>query len=114
MVIIGLFAGGRRLQKKQPSAEFFINLFGSNQFQAKHLGTCLSFGGRFEIKLLANQNVVRLVAFSGRMQPINRSSICCGIAMAISSVSVPMLFTFYCYDGFSLSQLQVLLVQLWL
>ena len=76
------------------------------------VGTCLSFGGRFEIKLLANQIIVWLVAFSRRAQPINRSSICCGIAMVITPVNVLMLFTFYCYDGFSLSQLEVLLVQL--
>ena len=48
--------------------EFFISLFESDQFQAKHLGTCLSFGGRFEIKLLANQIIVQLVDFSGKQR----------------------------------------------
>ena len=29
-----------------------ITLFGSDQFQVKHLGTCLSIGGRFKMKVL--------------------------------------------------------------
>ena len=36
----------------------------------KHVGTYLSFGRRFEVKLLANQNVVQLVPFSRQTQPI--------------------------------------------
>ena len=35
----------------------------------------MSFGRRFKIELLANQNIVRLIAFFGQMQPINRSGI---------------------------------------